>query len=246
MHNRRLKQASFVAVAVFLLQSGFALAQPAPVDPNVPPPGYPPAQQPAYAPPTQQPDNRNQPSATPAPKRGGFLALPYLGVHVPLGKTSDDQDAGLRLGSLLGGRVGGGMFSINGELTIDIINPSGVPAGVDVTAVQLDLTLSPLVHLDLGAAELVFGPKLGFWGGAAEASAAGQTAKTSANGFTAGLNLGGFVPIGSSVSVGGLANFVLRTIGKVCVTGPGLAEVCDSDPDESAEKVFSLAAALLI
>ena len=46
--------------------------------------------------------------------------------------------------------------------------------------------------------------------------------------------------------MGGLASFVFRTINKACFTFPGLAEVCDSDPDDPSEKILSLAAAMLV
>jgi hypothetical protein len=178
------------------------------------------------------------------PRRRGFLALPYLGIHSFRGDSGNGLDSGLRLGTLLGGRVNE-QFSLNGELTIDVINPSNVPTGVDFVGAAVDIAFSPLIHISDGGLEVVLGPKLGFWSGAQQASMGGVTAKARASGAMFGVNGGVFGPINDNVSIGVLLSFVVRTLGESCITEPGVAEVCDSDPSGDADKVLGVTGGML-
>ena len=68
----------------------------------------------------------------------------------------------MRFGGLLGFRIGDHV-SINGELTIDILNG---PTSRDDSYTEANATigLSPLVAVPAGRIELAFGPKLAIWG----------------------------------------------------------------------------------
>ena len=101
------------------------------------------------------------------------------------------------------------------------------------------------MHIINSDVELVLGPKLGFWGGAVEVMALGQTVKGRANGAVVGVNAGIFVPVGDSLSMGALASFTLRTISQTCTTEPGFSEVCNTNPDDDADKVVSVTGGML-
>lgn len=230
--------------------------QPGPNTPVVPPPGTPPAPgypPPGYAPPGYPPPGYAQPGYPPPgvtgqqppvkAARSGFLVLPFLGVHSYQGDGGEGTSVGLRLGTLLGGRVHP-MFSINGGIGIDVINLKNVPAGVETTGVSLDLTLSPLVHVPVGNLEFVLGPKLGGWAIQQEAKQDGATAKQSISGAVLGVNVGMFANVSDKMAVGGLLNFDLRTLGEGCQTLPGEAEMCGEVTGDS-NKVVTATAALL-
>jgi hypothetical protein len=185
------------------------------------------------------------PPPTPVAKRSGFLALVFLGVHSFRGNTGNNLDAGLRTGAILGGRLNSHL-SLNGELTLDVLNPTNVPQGTSVTAAEVDITLSPLLHVPLSEkVELVVGPKLGIWAGSASATADGIENTSSAHGLAAGVNLGVFGAVSRSVSIGALVSFVLRSVSEVCETASGESESCSSDNLPDADKVLSFAAGAL-
>jgi len=207
-----------------------------------PPPGY--AQPPpAYPPPP--PYGYQQPPGVATHPRSGALFMPYLGVNSFQGDTGNNTDPGLRIGGLGGGHVNE-LLSLNGEVTIDFVNPKNVPSGVDESIIELDLAFSPLLHAAPAPNfELVIGPKLGFWFGAAEATSGGMTAKSSAQGWLLGINGGAFFTVSPSVSIGGLISFVTRNLTKVCNTLPGFAEQCMTDNLGDADKVLGFTGAVL-
>ena len=43
--------------------------------------------------------------------RRGFLAMPYIGLHIPVGSSGDAFDPGFRVGTFLGGHINP-MFSL--------------------------------------------------------------------------------------------------------------------------------------
>ena len=172
------------------------------------------------------------------------MALPFLGLNSYQGKTGDGLGVGLRLGTLLGGRVSN-VFSVNGELMIDVVNPENVQSGTDVTIVEGVLALSPLLHVPAGTTEVVLGPKLGIWRGTAQQTMSGVTDTFSASGYVIGLNAGIFGAVSSSMSVGGLLSFDIRTIHQRCSTFSGFSEACTTNGTGPAEKVLGFNAALL-
>jgi hypothetical protein len=193
------------------------------------------------------------------------LFLPYLGAYV---FQSDGQDnrfslksdagqdqsigmgPGFRLGALLGLRPLEA-FSINGELTIDVLNLRNVPSDVDLTAFAVELSLSPMLHFGQGALELVVGPKLGAWASLLESKGKGatgggdQTSKASASGYALGGNAGAFAHLSEQASVGLLVSYVVRSIGRICETPPDGSESCGDPLRSDSDKVLGITAAML-
>jgi hypothetical protein len=219
-----------------------ATPAPAPAPPAAPPQGtgYPP---PAYYYPPRA--YAYPPAATAAaapPERSGFLALPYIGINSFSGSGLDSLDPGLRLGALLGGSVSG-IFSANGEITIDVMNPNA--PGVDVTEAMVHLTFSPLFHARTPAAEFVIGPKLGIWGLSAHATDGFTTADISQNGWTIGANLGAFFPVANgSASLGMLVSFANLQLLETCLTVSGYPEMCSDNANADANVLGLTFAAL--
>ena len=258
-----------VAFALVLITASAASAQtsapppgpPAPPAGNPaaqPPPGYPP--QPGYSPPPgyyppppypPPPGYAGAPYPPPPavvaapPGRSGFLAMIFTGVHSFQGDSGKNLDMGFRMGAILGGRLND-RVSLNGELTMDILNPKNLPSGADDTIVFADLAFSPLFHAPLAEkAELVVGPKLGVFGVAESVKVDGVDEGTAtAHGFVIGVNLGVFGAISRRVSLGGLISFVVRDPTQACITPSGGTESCSSDNLQS-NKVLGFTGAVL-
>jgi hypothetical protein len=176
----------------------------------------------------------------------GFLWLPYIGVNVPTGKGSDGLSPGLRLGGIFGFNLPP-FLSLNGELTIDILNPD-TPGGYDsATAVMVDFTFSPFLHFGLPGLEIVAGPKIGGFGYALSASASGPDERYSGSGLAYGVNVGFFIPLGR-VAIGGLFNFTGHHFSSECENDAytGYVEVCGNPrPGTSDTKILGFSGALL-
>jgi len=212
---------------------------PAPAYQYPPPaPAYPPAPAPSAYPPPTMASGFSEPGF-----RRGFFAMPYLGLHIPVGSSGDSMDPGFRIGALLGGHINP-MVSLNGEMTIDVMNPKDVPSGMDVTEVMVDVLFSPLIHFGNGQIEGFFGPKIGAFGMSGTASMNGMSADTSARGLAYGFNLGAAIPVGN-IAVGGLVSFVGRHATHMCVTEPGQSEQCSDSPSGDDFKAFSITVAML-
>jgi hypothetical protein len=231
-----------------ILLGGISLAVSAPAfaqdeqPSDLPSAAYPP---PEYAP--QPPPNANLPAYAPPQDepafRRGFLAMPFIGFHVPVGKSSDSLNSGLRLGTLLGGHVTP-LLSLNGEFTIDVLNPK--ISGIDVTAVEVDLAFSPLFHFANGGLEIVVGPKMGVFGLAATTknSSGTKLSDSSGNGLSYGANIGVFGGVGN-LALGGLVGFTGRRLTKSCTTLSGQSERCYDSPGGTDLKVLSFTGAVL-
>jgi hypothetical protein len=211
-------------------QPGYPQQQPPPgyYPQQQPPPGYP--QQPGYYP--AQPGYGQAPAPIPATPsvpafRRGFLAMPYIGVQIPVGDYGDSYDPGLRLGTLLGGHMSP-MLSLNGELTIDVLNMKNT-GSADVTAVMVDMVFSPLFHFGTDVFEAFVGPKIGAFGFALTAKVSGQEFKETAQGVAYGLNAGFGIPVGN-MAIGGLVSWVGRHASKACSKSPNQSEKCDNSP----------------
>jgi hypothetical protein len=201
-----------------------------------PPPGYYPP--PGYAPPgTYYP-----PPPRRLRKKRGFLAMPYLGAHSYRNGDASAYDAGLRLGSLIGGRIND-IFSLNGEMTIDVSNRNDVPSGTDYQEWNLNVAFSPLLQIPAGGVELVFGPKLGLFFLNIEQSDSGSTAEVDVTGWLAGLNAGLLFPVSPTTSLGLLVSYQLLWAESACVRS-GSAEFCDSVSSDAAE-VLALSGAVI-
>ena len=216
-------------------QQTYPQAQSYPPQGNPPPPGYY-APQPAYSQPTYAPPPRYAEPAGP-PYRVGFLWMPYLGVNVPTGKGSDGYGPGLRLGGLFGFNLPP-FLSLNGELTIDILNPD--TSGVDVTEVMVDFTFSPLFHFRIPQVEFVVGPKFGYFAYDLSYSANGSASTDeSGSGYAYGFNAGVFVPLGR-IAIGGLFNFTGRHFNSYCAES-----TCFDVTGGSDAKILGFSGALL-
>jgi hypothetical protein len=193
-----------------------------------PQPGY----APAYAPPSE-------------PRfRRGFIILPYLGLNVPVGASSDVFSAGLRLGTLFGWHVGP-MISLNGEFNIDVMNVKSFSGGSSPTDVTVDFAFSPLYHIALPQLEIVVGPKLGFFGESMSYTDDyyGTTLSGSGSGFAYGLNAGVFVPLGN-IALGGLLNFTVRSYSS-CDSNSNTNSNSDFCIDGSDVKIFGFSGAMI-
>ncbi len=198
--------------------------------PGYPPPGYPP---PGYPPPPQY----AQAPAAPG-YMTGFLGMPYLGLHIPLGDADEAFGTGFRIGGILGGRIMP-MLSLNGEITLDIMNPKDVPSGMDVSVVMADVLFSPLLHFGAPSIDVFFGPKLGAFVMAESISYEGEELKATAQGLAYGINVGVAVPVGN-IAVGGIISYVGRHATEACVEVEGLGEECDDSPSGDDFKTLSI------
>jgi hypothetical protein len=205
--------------------------------PGYPPPGYhPPAGYPVPPPPP--------PAATRPHGHGALLLMPYLGVQANEGATGQDQNAGFRMGGLIGYRANG-QFSFNGELTIDVLNLKDAPPGVDLTGAGVDLAFSPLFHFDAGALELAVGPKIGVGVTVLQSQDDLGTIENSTTGFLYGVNLGAFLPLGNGASLGALVGFEVRTVSQVCSKYHSGSETCVDTSNANSDKILGVTGAAL-
>ena len=173
-----------------------------------------------------------------------FELIPYLGFHSYQGEGGAHLGPGMRLGGLIGLRVGDDVW-INGELTIDSANPRDFPKDETYDEDDFTASLSPLVFVPAGGVELAFGPKLGAW-----AATYGQSsfARGDGNGTYAGFDLGvngaAFFQVGRKLWLGGLASFDLRTYRSSCFTPLGGTERCSSALPPS-DKIVAISALLM-
>jgi hypothetical protein len=215
-------------------QQGYPQQQPDPPPAGYPPPGYP--QQPPYPPAAYQPP--------PPTQHHGLLLMGYLGFQSFQGSTGDGLSPGLRLGGLLG-FYASPVLSLNGELTLDVLNLDSSRYGSNTTGVRFVLSLSPLYHIPTtGNFELVIGPKFGVWGTSITADN-GNGDEISASGYLFGLNAGGFAHVGN-VFLGGLFSFEAAVPTEVCFTPAGFSRSCSSPMDSTADKVIAFNVAVLL
>jgi hypothetical protein len=213
-----------------------ASPSPAPIVPQVDPenPVAPPARSLA----------RTSPPLPGEPERSAFLFLPTIGVHSFQNDSATNLDAGLRLGALVGARINDSL-SLNAEATLDLVNPSNVPPGVDITALQFHIAFSPLIHATSGAVELVVGPKLGLFALSLDASGGGQKSSSSVHGWLYGVNVGAFGRVNDTLSMGALVSFDFERATEECDTEPGFSEMCTSSGFDNSVKVLGVGVALL-
>lgn len=145
--------------------------------------------------------------------------MPYVGFATPVGSTSDSYDAGFRMGSFLGWHVTH-QLSINGEFTIDFLNPKAVVS--DTSDNALDFAFSPLFHRPIGHGnlDLVMGPKVGFFEETVSHTMTGTNYTEAYNGLyysglMFGANAGILAGIGN-IAVGGLFNYTGRHFSVGC------------------------------
>ena len=184
------------------------------------------------APPSPPPPAVNQgqgPAASTlvSPRPSGFVAIPYLGFNSLSGDGGTGTSTGLRVGALLGGHVAE-IFSFNGELTLDDVNVDA-PAGASASAYIFQLAVSPLFHVDTPRVRFVAGPKVGVSGNTGSVSTGGFSADSRGLGWTLGLNMGLFIPVKNTTSLGILLSYATLNPVVACRSGTGIDETCTGD-----------------
>jgi len=212
------------------------------------PPGsaYPPgAAYPAYP---AYPGYPTTPAPAPLPPRRRnriFQLMPYAGVHSYHGAGTANVRPGLHGGGLVGFRFQE-VFSLNGELTLDSVDLSDLPAGDKLSEVDVSATISPLFSIIDGKLELAFGPKLGFWlGSYDQTSLARGDGRGSFFGWDLGANVALMGQVGRRLWLGGLTSFDLRTFTSSCFTASGGEEGCTKTDLPPADKVLALSLLLM-
>ena len=173
------------------------------------------------------------PLPCPSPRPSGFVAIPYLGINSFSGDGANGISTGLRLGALLGGRVSD-IFSFNGELTLDKVN-ADAPPGASASAYMFQLAISPLFHVDTPSVRFVAGPKMGFWGDTGHTSGGGFSADRRGLGWTLGLNLGVFIPVKNTTSLGLMLSYATLRPLVACASSTGVDENCTGDNLQSLQ-----------
>ena len=150
--------------------------------------------------------------------------MPYIGFATPVGTTRDRYDTCLRIGSFLGWHLSRN-FSINSELTLDFVNPNG--ASLEVSNVDLDISLSPLFHLVVGHLDLVAGPKIGLFEETESHTSNGESYNDGYTGVMFGGNVGVLAGI-RKIAVGALFSYTGRHYTSQCETVGGAVHGCNA------------------
>jgi hypothetical protein len=171
----------------------------------------------------------------------GVQIMPMIGVNSFQGSRAEQIDPGLRLGAMLGGRTSEN-GSMNGELTIDIVNVQGTP-GIDISEYVVNASFAPLLHVPVGAGEIVMGPQVGFFYLGLHASDGVNSLDEWGAGWMMGANAGLLFPINDRAEMGGMISFAYDRPLKLCASGTGTPESCTTDGLTAAKVLgFSFAA----
>jgi hypothetical protein len=153
------------------------------------------------------------------PRRRGLLAIPFLGIHSIQGLAADDFGVGARVGTLLGVHVDP-LVSLNVEAAVDFLNVESKGSTASQTGHDLTIAFSPLFHVAGNAAELVVGPKLGYWSENFTVTDMRVTTRASAWGWAVGGNIGGFANINEHAAIGLLLSYQFIDENQACTHGP--------------------------
>jgi hypothetical protein len=179
------------------------------------------------------------------PPRRLFLATPYLGISSFRGETADlgHRSVGARAGAILGFRLHPA-FSLNGELSLDVLNFRDVPSGQKMGGGAFAFSASPLFHVFAPTVELVFGPRIGVWAEGITRKVNDLETTFSANGFLMGLNGGLFFPVRRCLSIGGLVTLDTRLFSRTCTKNADGNDICSEDnlPRALTNLTFNFAA----
>ena len=179
--------------------------------------------------------------------------MPYIGFSSFAGDAGSNLDPGAMLGVLLGGRLSP-MFSINGEMRVDILNFRSVPSSQNWDASEFDIGVSPLFHVQFptGNGEFVAGPKLSYsaYQLTLKDSFGTKTYGESWHGWSTGFNAGVFFAVSRVMSIGGMVSYTYRKPTEFCPEDDFGVEHCESvsnspTGDIPGENVFGFHAALL-
>ncbi len=208
-------------------------------DPNAPPGAYPappPGGAPQYMPAIQQP--------APPPPRNPWLAMGFVGVHSFQGNNFA-TGPGLRIGGIGGLRVND-QLSFNGEIVYDVVNPNTSVSGVSFYNFQV--AAAPFYHLQASpSAEVVIGPKIGFYRFAASGSDSYGSVDSGDNGLVLGANVGAFVRLSPLVAIGGMLSFDYEkplSCSTNSTYGYSYANGCDTSTEPSPKMISAAAGAL--
>jgi hypothetical protein len=178
--------------------------------------------------------------APPPRHREGMLILPFLGLHSFQDSNASGLDAGLRVGSFVGGFINNS-WSMNGAAELDILNFNN-DGGVDGSGQMLAVTFDPLLHLGSEKIELVLGPKLGGWALREHidindpVSGVSGSGDATAEGWTIGGNMGLFVAVSPTVLAGVLMSLEVRDVLHSCASvtvGTQAVDQCKSSGDSN-------------
>jgi hypothetical protein len=153
---------------------------------------------------------------------------------------ASDYAPGLRLGGFIGGRFND-TASLNLEVTFDYSNVSGLPPPMMVREWVLDFVVSPLFRPPpRGSLELVLGPKAGLFVSESTADAGLKY------GYVLGVNVGFFMPVSRTTSLGLLLSFGWKHMLGGCATvGGGSVSSCGIARESRFASVFGLTAAAM-
>jgi hypothetical protein len=177
-------------------------------------------------------------SVTPAPAPQKLLAAAFAGIH-SVRRPFPAWHLGTRFGALVGYRFRP-WFSLNSELAFDVFDPVSFPEPMVISYTaqhQLDLALSPLLHLRRSRWELALGPKLGRFWSRTWLQHGTDEVRDRDSGWVLGLNAGAFARLPWSVSAGLLASYVFRIYEPSCRDYPDGTTLCNQGtppPDEIA------------
>jgi len=216
---------------------------PSPADDSRRPPG--PAPPAPYQPPRLQHDGSPWTPSTYAPTnrrvKRRFRALPFLGIHSYQHQEASGYAPGLRLGTLLGGRISD-FVSLNGELTLDVSNPRADEAAFQEWAFRV--AFSPMIELPAGPVALIFGAKLGVFLLRTEQINVDLIVSSELMGFSAGFDGGVFVPVSAHTSIGVLLSFDWAGANQGCLGAPAEGSSCGS-PAAHGAKLLGLSGGVL-
>jgi hypothetical protein len=167
-----------------------------------------------------------------------LLLSAFLGISSFQGTTSEGLSPGLRFGGLIG-FYASPVFSLNGELSIDFLNPDSNFG--NQTAVRAAISFSPLYHLaTTGNFEIVLGPKLGAW--SEDDSDSDGNTLGSLSGYLFGINAGAYTRVGTAL-LGGLFSFENGVWTKTCAAADPLMgnfdQVCVSVSNAPTDKILA-------
>jgi hypothetical protein len=200
-------------------------------------PGSPPPQVYSYPPPGYAPPRRLR-------RKRGFLMMPFLGIHSYQHQEAYNTDPGLRVGTFVGGRIND-IFSANAEVRLDVTNPGDLPAGTESGEWAFTATFSPLFQLPAGPVEFVLGPKVGGFYVNQRLSDTTDRVLIEGYGVVIGGNIGVFVPVSPTASLGLLLSLEIAKLSTACVNVTGAGSSCNSDVDAPASQILGLTAAAL-
>ena len=170
--------------------------------------------------------------------------MPYLGTTLAMGDTSKAYNLGYRFGGMGGFHVSP-FLSLNGEVTVDHLDPVDVENGYILKASAADLAFSPLFHLALERGDVVVGPKFGAYRYTTSLGAdwtGTPPTDTTDYGIVYGINTGIFGSIGD-VAVGVLLGYSGRHATEKCPTRQSDTATCPHG--KSDLKLLTVAAAVL-